>query len=109
MDDQVTMCVCHTFTYVQKEPELIRQIHSLGMDINGYAINVFHNKVWSAIDGVSGIDQACNRRMVERGQQLAFLQKTVMPGRPVHIGTQDLDGNMLLNLAITALGQIDGS
>src|SRR5215510_2977116 len=100
MDDQVAVGVCHTLTDTQKKTKLISQRHPLGLNINGNAIHILHDEIWPAIAGVPRIDEACNRRMVERSQELPFLQKTVAPCRPVDVGAQDLDGHLLLNLAI---------
>src|SRR5262245_64425353 len=45
--------------------------------------------------------------MIQRSEQLPFLQKTVVPGRPVDIVAEDFDGHPLLNLTVRSLRQID--
>jgi hypothetical protein len=53
------------------------------------------------------IYHAGNTRMIEIRQKLVLLEETVAPGGPIGSGVEDLDGNLLLNLTIAALGQID--
>jgi hypothetical protein len=63
----------------------------------------------AVVIGVAGIDYVHNGMMIERRQELAFPDKAVAPRRTMTAGAEQFYGYLLLNLAICALGQINGS
>jgi hypothetical protein len=55
---------------------------------------------------MTGIYHAGDTWMIEIRQKLAFPEEPVTPGGPIGAGAKDLDGNLLLNFTVAALGEV---
>src|ERR1700676_2470799 len=93
--------------HAQEEGKLAAQVQGRGVQVNGGAVHILHDEIGLALRGMAGIDHAGDTGMIEIGKKLAFPEETVAPRGPAGSGVEDLDGNLLLNLAVSALGQID--
>src|SRR5262245_54697767 len=82
------------------------QIQVSGVGVNRNTVNVLHHEVGPAIAGVSGVQQASDGGMIEVREELALPEKTVAPRGPLRASAKELDGDLLLNLAVAALAEI---
>src|SRR5437870_2066204 len=99
------MRVGYSFANPQKEVELPAQIECGGIDIDRRAVDVIHHQVRCAIRGLARVQQTGDAGVLERSENLAFLEKAVVEGAPFHILPQQLDGDTLLDLSVDALGE----
>src|SRR5206468_12926023 len=76
-----------------------------GKNVNGLAVNIFHDEERLAVVQTAGIQHARDVRMGKRRQNLALLQKPLSLELASAEG-QQLDRDTLGYVAINALGQI---
>ena len=109
MNDQAPMGVSNSITNLYEQFQLIAKCKPRAVSIDRDALDVFHNQIGSAIPGMPGVNHMNNRRMVKRCQDLPFPQKTVVPYCTELVSAQELDCYSLLNLAVSAFGQKNGT
>jgi hypothetical protein len=73
------------------------------------AFHIFHDQIGLAVFGVAGIDDVDYRRVMERCEELTFSQKTASPLRVISVSGEEFDGYLLLDFAVSSLGEVNGS
>jgi len=107
MDDQMMVGVRDAVAHPQEQPEPVTQIDRCSVNIDGLPVHIFHGQIGAAVFGVAGVNHVDDGRVVERREELAFLQETIAPCRPMD--TEELHGDLLLNFTVDPLGQINGA
>src|SRR5438270_5213242 len=105
MNDQLAMRMSDRVAHAQEKRELAAQIQGRGVSINRDPVHILHDEIRLAVAGMARIYHAGDKRMIQIRKQLAFPEEPVAPGGPIGSGSKDFDRNLLLNLAVSALGQ----
>ncbi len=71
------------------------------------AADEVHRQVRATVRGDAGIQQRGNRRMVELGEDAAFLQEALQQRLRVHAALEQLDRRGLHHIALLSFGQPD--
>src|SRR5215470_7955232 len=102
------MCVLHGCTDRSEKFETFGNRESLGIAIlvDGCAVDEFHDQVRHFIDGCFAVEQSGDVGMIEVGKDLAFMSETFLHELVIKVATNQLDGNLVLELAIDAGGPI---
>jgi hypothetical protein len=76
---------------------------------DGDAVDVFHSEEWFAGVGDAAIEEVCDEGMDQGGEDLALLEEALAK----HVGGEgkvdELDGELLLEVAVDAVSEIDGT
>ena len=70
------------------------------MDIQRFAVDVFHDQVGVTVVGGAAIDQAGNAGVLQAGKDADFLRETMLLKTRELGGVQHLDGDGFLELAV---------
>jgi hypothetical protein len=73
------------------------------------AFHIFHDQIGLAVFGVAGIDDVDYRRVMERCEELTFSQKTAAPFGAISVSGEEFDSDLLLDFAVSSLGEVNGS
>ena len=111
MDDQILVCELDGVADTLKESKslLDSEVLFVAKTVDGRSIHVFHRQVQIAIAGYTAIEQAGDQWMLESCENLALLTEPFAEEAGRKREVDKLDGDLLLELAIGAMGQIDGT
>ena len=111
MHDQVLMGKLDGLAYALEENEALGNgevmLFAKSMDRN--SIDVFHHQEGLSLAGDSPIQQPCDQRMVEPGEDLAFEPEPFSEKVGGQGQINQLDGDLLIEIAIRAVSHIDGA
>ena len=79
---------------------------AVAVGVDGLAVDVLHHQIGRAVLEIAAVDQPRNRRMIERGENMAFAVQAAAQPRVQCRMMQHLDGDGLLVLRIVSLGAI---
>ena len=110
MDDEHAVRVIDGRADPAEEPQLVanRQRACLAVPVDRDALDVLHHEVGRAVRGLPAVDEARDRRVIERGQDLPLAAETdqVLGGqRPA---PHDLDRDALLVAVVVTDGEVNG-
>ena len=109
VDDELAVRVLHRVAKRQDQADAIidRELVRTGEIDNRRAVNVLHDKIGRAGFGAAAVQQSRDVRVVEIGENLAFLDETLdlfgCRTQPVN----HLDGYLLLELVVRSFGEVD--
>ena len=86
-----------------------REAAPLAEAMDGNAIHILHDQIQVAFSGDAAIQQAGNIRMLQAGQNLAFLAESLAEKFVARGKIDQFDGDLLLELSVGAMRQIDGA
>ncbi len=109
VNHQALMRVLHGGADRSKQFETFgnRQSTGIAVLVDGCAVDQFHDQIGHSIVGGATIEQAGDVGMVETGQDLALVAEALQDELVVEAATHQLDGNLMLELAIDADGAVD--
>jgi len=108
MDDQVLVGVLHRSADLPKElqPRCDRKTTLIGVFIDGSAFDQLHNEVRNAIVCGPSIEQACDIRVIERGENLTLVTEALNDRCGIETASHKLDSDFLLVNPIDASGPV---
>ncbi len=111
VNDQVLVRVLHGAADAdeQPEPSLDREVVDVAIPVDRQAVDELHHEVRQAVVGRSAVDQAGDVRVIEVGENLAFVPETLLDEGGVEAGSDDLDRDLLVVLVIGPAAEIHGA
>jgi hypothetical protein len=85
------------------------ELEAIAVGVDGFSVDQFHHQKWFAIGRHSAVEQLCDMRMIQAGEDLALGEKPLAMPLPAQRPAQDFDGDVLLELSVIAMGAIDGT
>src|SRR5262245_46192195 len=109
MDDEVTVRGLYGRAHHAKQPQACGDAQSMlvAVGVDGLAFDILQYQVRNAVDGGAAVEQACDVRVIQRGQNLPLGAQARLYLPRQHAATDELDGDLLLVLLIGALAQVD--
>ncbi len=77
--------------------------------VDRHAVNVFHCQIWNAVVRRPGVEEACDVRVRQAGQDRLLTFKIAPDRRGVQFAAKHLDRHLLIKITRVALGQINGA
>ncbi len=111
MHHQVAVGEAHGFANLEKERQAALDRRRRGVAEGGdrFAGDVLHDEVGVARRGAPAVEQPGDVRMLQTGEDLALLFKATPHLAAVTAAADDLDRRLLAELAVGALGEVDGA
>ncbi len=91
----------------QLQPRIDIEPVRIAKDIDGHAVDIFHDDIGAAVGQGAAVQEMRNIRMIELGQYLALQLEARVHGDRKGAAMHDLDGNLLFELGIGSLGKIN--
>jgi hypothetical protein len=109
MNNEVLMGIVNRGANRLKELETRIDIETIRIakEIDGHAIDVFHDKVSAAVGQGATIEQMRDIRVIELRQDLAFQLEARVHRNGERTAMHHLDGDLLLELSISPLGKVN--
>src|SRR5712691_11567104 len=101
------MCASDGIANPQEEVELAAKIQSSRVEVDGRAIHIVHHQVRQAIGGLARIEQAGDAGVLQGSENLTLSQEPIDESASFRIVAEKLDGDALLHLTVSALGQVN--
>lgn len=107
MNDEMLMRVLHGGADLPKKLQAFAHVELLllAILIQRQPFDVFHHEVRSPVFGCAAVEQTRDVRMVQIGQNLPFVLEAAL--QFFAAGAHQLDGDLLLELIVSAFGQPD--
>ena len=105
MDDQVLMRVADRVADGGKELEsaIEREVPCLAVAVDRLAFHELHCEIWESTRGDAAIDETCDARVLEQGEDAALLDEASHDTRGGVLN--ELEGHPLVELAISAFAE----
>src|SRR5690349_20725990 len=109
MDDEVLVRRIHGATDVDEQSETRRDVEAVTVAVrrDRQTIDVLHHEIGELSVGRAAVEQLCNVRMAQRGEDLPLGDEAAVQLLGVWAVTQQLDRDLATELAVVALGEID--
>ena len=115
MDDQVLVRVLHRFTHraEQRQPLGNREAMLVAIDVDGQAVHVLHDEIrplWCALFhlGNAAVEESGDSGVLKVCENLPLASKALKGLGAVRLRADQLHGNALLEVAVVALGAVNG-
>src|SRR5262249_31586829 len=110
MHDQVLVSVLNRGANLLEQPQSLRDVESpvFAVFIDAPTVDVFHREVRRTVGSRAAVEQTRNIRVIEVRENLAFASQSGDDTVRQRATRNDFDRHALLELAIGALGEIDG-
>lgn len=111
MDNQVLVGELNGFADASKEVELLGlgQLLFAAVAVNGRAVDILHGQIQLAFGGYSAIEQAGYIGMLKSGENLPLHPEAFAEEIGGQRKIDELDGELLLELAISAMREINST
>ncbi len=109
MNDEAAMGVGDAVADVEEKLEAAADVELGGVGVDGLSIDVFHDEEGAPGGGVAGVDDVNDGGVLEGSEELTLSEEALAPDGAEAIAAQQLDGDLLLQFAIDALGEVDGA
>jgi hypothetical protein len=91
----------------ETETAIERKPAAVAVSVDRLALHVLHGEPWQAFAGDAAVQQLRDVRMVQRGEDLALLEKSADQVGIVHAPAEELQGDALPVLVVRPLGHVD--
>ena len=111
MDNQIAVRIVHRTADRDEQFDALanEQRSAVTVDVDGLTIDEFHHEVGRAIFEVAAVDQACDRWIIKRGEDVSFAVQAAAQTRMHGRMLQYLDCNGLMILRIITLTAVHGA
>src|SRR5690348_11271313 len=101
------MSVRNGFGDLKKEFELLANGKSSAVRVDLHSIDILHDEEWPALFGMARVEQMRDAGVAQEGQNLTLTNEPAPQVRPVGFQAQDFHRDLMLHLAVGALGEVD--
>ena len=111
MNDLLPMRVFHGGAHVPKQPQAVphRKLAGLAPGVDSHPFHMLQHQIGQAVFSRAAIEKADDVGVLQARQHLAFARKRRSEVPVAALRVDQLDGNLLMVLAVRTLRQVDGS